>query len=123
MNVVKQMMLEQRLPEKTMTVYNQALAVLLLELGRLADNVTLNNGRVVPLNLSQSRGKHILAHTVQSLGVGARSRRPDCCENLVGPSSHQHRVAGPKSFERFLLSFFVEAFHRPKVRVADYSVD
>src|SRR5262245_201932 len=116
------MMLEQRLPEEAVTVYDQALAVLLLELGRLGDNVTLDNGRVVPVNLSQSRGEHILGHSVQSFGIGAGSRGPDTRENFIGPSAQEHRVAGLKSFERLLLSVVVKALHRPKVWIADDAV-
>src|SRR5262245_37045248 len=117
------MMLEQRLAEETMTVDDQPLTFLLLELGCLGDNVAVDNCGVIPVNLSQSRSEHVLGHSVQSFGIGASSCGPDTCKNLVGSSAQQHRVAGPKSFERLLLSFFVEAFHRPKVRVANNTVE
>src|SRR5262245_50101615 len=99
MNLIKQMMLEQRLAEETVTVDDQPLAFLLLELGGLGGNVTMDDGRVSPISLLQGGREHILAHRVQSFGIGVRSCRPDGCENLVGPSAQEHRVARPKTFE------------------------
>ncbi len=48
--LIKQVALQQRLPEKTMAVYDQVLAVLLLELDCLGHDIALDNRRVIPIS-------------------------------------------------------------------------
>jgi hypothetical protein len=55
MKLIEKVVVEQRLPEKSMTVDNQILAILLFELGGLSRNITLDNRRVVPIRLFKSR--------------------------------------------------------------------
>jgi hypothetical protein len=91
--LIKQVVFQQRLPEKTMAVYDKILADLLLKLGRLGRYLALDYRRVVPISPLQGRRENVFAHSVNPVGVVAGSSGPNPREDLVCSSPHQHRVA------------------------------
>src|SRR5262249_21311466 len=83
-----------------MAVHDKILALLALQLGSLGRDVSSNNRRIIPVGSLQRGGEHGLTDGVEPVGVRAALRWAHCGEDLVGPSSHQHRVAVRKYAKR-----------------------
>src|SRR5262245_21449252 len=106
-----------------MAVHDKILAVLALELGSLGRDVSCNDGRIIPIGLLQRGGEHVLTDVVEPVGVRAALRWPHNGEDLVGPASHQHRVAVREYAKRVVLRGLIEIWHCPKVWITDYAID
>src|SRR5215471_8587818 len=91
---IDQVMLEQRLCQKTMTIDEQIAPFLLLEPGHFGDDITSNDGRVGPSGFFQRRREDILWHGIDPLSPRVAYYWPDIRKALVGSATHQHCVAG-----------------------------
>src|SRR5829696_6844095 len=56
--------------------------------------MAVDDGGIGPVGLLQGGGGDVLGHGVDLVGEGAGLGRPGLGEALVGPPSHQQRVAG-----------------------------
>src|SRR5207247_8551693 len=69
--------------------------VLLLQLFNLVGDVALENGRVIPRRLGQSRGDDVLWHGVELVRELAVPGWPGCGKALIGHAPEQQGLGRP----------------------------
>jgi hypothetical protein len=75
-----------------MAVDNEVLSGLRFEFGYFGRHITFQDGRVTPVSLLQSGRNHILADAIHSVPVLTCSVWESRREELVSPSTHEHRL-------------------------------
>src|SRR5205807_861318 len=111
--LIHQVVLQERLDQPPAAVYLDLRPRLLLEVGYVGSNVALDESGVVPVRAAQGRRGHVLACAVQGVGAGRCRARPICSEDLVGLPPEQHVERASHELGHLLAQAVIPVLHRP----------